>query len=93
MKDTKISFDHYGSPDVVTVGEEKPPVPRENEVQVGIRAVGVNPVDWKVVAGYLKPYLALDFPAVPGCEAAGIVTAVGPGVTGYEVGDDVIWNG
>lgn len=93
MKDIKISFDHYGSPDVVTVGEEEPPVPGENEVQVGIRAVGVNPMDWKVVAGYLEPYLALDFPAVPGCEAAGTVTAVGPGVTGHEVGDDVIWNG
>lgn len=93
MKNIKISFDHYGSPDVVTVGEDEPPVPGENEVQVGIRAVGVNPMDWKVVAGYLERYLLLHFPAVPGCEAAGIVTAVGPGVTGYEVGDEVIWNG
>ncbi|CAH0262949.1 MULTISPECIES: NADP-dependent oxidoreductase [unclassified Arthrobacter] len=93
MKNIKISFDHYGSPDLVTVGEEELPAPGESEVQVGIRAAAVNPVDWKVVAGYLDRYLPLDFPAVPGCEAAGTVTAVGPGVTGFEVGDEVIWNG
>jgi NADPH:quinone reductase-like Zn-dependent oxidoreductase len=93
MRNIKISFDHYGSPDVVTVGDEELPVPGENEVQVGLRAIGVNPIDWKVVAGHLERYLPLDFPAVPGCEAAGIATAVGPGVTGYEVGDEVIWNG
>ena len=93
MKNIKVSFVHYGSPDIVTVGEEELPAPREREVQVGIRAVAVNPIDWKVVAGYLERYLPLDFPAVPGCEAAGTVTAVGSGVTGFEVGDEVIWNG
>jgi enoyl reductase len=93
MKNIRISFDHYGSPDLVTAGEEELPAPGESEVQVGIRAVAVNAMDWKVVAGYLERYLPLDFPAVPGCEAAGTVTAVGPGVTGYEVGDEVIWNG
>jgi enoyl reductase len=52
MKNIRISFDHYGSPDLVTAGEEELPAPGESEVQVGIRAVAVNAMDWKVVAGY-----------------------------------------
>ncbi|MEV7134396.1 NADP-dependent oxidoreductase [Arthrobacter sp. NPDC093128] len=93
MKSIKMLFDHYGSPDVVTAGEEEQPLPGPGEVQVGVRAVAVNPMDWKLVAGYLEPYFPLQLPAVPGCEAAGTVTAVGPGVTGFEIGDEVIWNG
>ncbi|MBT2537503.1 NADP-dependent oxidoreductase [Arthrobacter sp. ISL-69] len=93
MNSIKMSFDHFGSPEVVTVGEEELPPPGEGEVQVGVRSIAVNPVDWKLVAGYLEPYFPLQLPGVPGCEAAGTVTAVGPGVTGFGVGDEVIWNG
>ncbi|MDR6506086.1 NADP-dependent oxidoreductase [Arthrobacter oryzae] len=93
MTSTKMTFDRFGSPDFVTVGEEEQPPPAEGEVQVGVRAVAVNPVDWKLVAGYLEPYFPLQLPGVPGCEASGTVTAVGPGVTGFGMGDEVIWNG
>lgn len=89
----KMYFAEYGEPELVTAGEEELPPPGEGEVQVGARAIGVNAMDWKLVAGYLERYLPVDFPAVPGCEAAGTVTAVGPGVTGFGVGDEVIWNG
>ncbi|QHK21421.1 zinc-binding dehydrogenase [Pseudarthrobacter psychrotolerans] len=93
MKSIKMKFDHFGSPDVVTAGEEEQSPPGPGEVQVGVRAIAVNPVDWKLVAGYLEPYFPLQLPGVPGCEASGTVTAVDPGVTGFEVGDEVIWNG
>jgi len=89
----RMYFAEYGGPELVTAGEEDPEPPAEGEVQVGIRAIAVNPMDWKLVAGYLEPFFPLQLPAVPGCEAAGTVTAVGPGVTGFEVGDEVIWNG
>jgi enoyl reductase len=45
------------------------------------------------VAGYLQKWVPLDFPAVPGSEAAGVVTAVGHAFEGFAVGDEVIWNG
>ncbi|ALV41051.1 oxidoreductase [Pseudarthrobacter sulfonivorans] len=93
MKSIRMTFDHFGSPDVVTAGEEEQSSPGLGEVQVGVRAIAVNPMDWNVVAGYLEPYFPLQLPAVPGCEAAGTVTAVGPDVTGFDVGDEVIWNG
>ena len=93
MKSIKVSFDRFGSPEVVTVVEEELPPPGEHEVQLDVRAIAVNPVDWKLVAGYLEPYYPLPLPAVPGCEAAGTVRAVGSGVSVYGVGDEVIWNG
>jgi len=93
MTSIKMMFDHFGGPDVVTAGEEELASPGEGEVQVGVRAIAVNPMDWKLVAGYLEPYFPLQLPAVPGCEASGTVTAVGPGMTGVGVGDEVIWNG
>jgi len=57
------------------------------------RAISVNPVDWKVVAGYLKEHRPVQFPAVPGNETAGVIEAVGPGVEGFSVGDEIIWSG
>ncbi|WP_427173424.1 NADP-dependent oxidoreductase [Arthrobacter sp. 92] len=93
MKSISMSFDHFGGPDVLVAGEEDLPAPGDAEVQVKVRAIAVNPLDWKLVAGYLESFFPLPLPAVPGCEAAGTVTAVGSGVSAFGVGDDVIWNG
>ena len=90
---TRMDFAQYGGPELVTAGEESLDAPGDGEVQVGIRAIAVNPMDWKLVAGYLQAYVPLQLPAVPGCEASGTVTAAGPGVTGFSVGDEVIWAG
>ncbi|QCO96855.1 NADP-dependent oxidoreductase [Arthrobacter sp. 24S4-2] len=90
---TRMYFAEYGEPELVTAGEESVDVPGDGQVQVGIRAIAVNPMDWKIVAGYLQAFFPLQLPAVPGCEAAGTVTAVGNGVTDFKVGDEVIWNG
>jgi len=90
---TRVYFEEYGDPQVLKVGTEKLAEPGDGLVQVEFRAVSVNPMDWKLVAGYLKRWVPLDFPAVPGSEAAGVVTAVGPAFEGFAVGDEVIWNG
>ncbi len=90
---TRIYFEEYGSPQVLNVGTEELPEPAEGQVRVEFRAVSVNPMDWKIVAGYVKQWVPLDLPAVPGSEAAGVVTEVGPAFEGFAVGDEVIWNG
>lgn len=90
---TRIYFEEYGGPQVLKVGTEELPEPGEGQVRVEFRAVSVNPIDWKLVAGHLKQWAPLDLPAVPGCEAAGVVAAVGPAFEGFTVGDEVIWNG
>ena len=90
---TNVYFDRYGDPQVLKVGLEELPHPGDGEVRVEFRAIGVNPMDWKLVAGHLSKVAPLDLPEVPGSEAAGVVTAVGPAFEGFSVGDEVIWNG
>jgi NADPH:quinone reductase-like Zn-dependent oxidoreductase len=90
---TTIYFDQYGEPSEVSPREETLPTPAEGEVTIANKAIGVDPVDWMIVAGYLKDAAPLPFPAVPGNESAGVVEAVGPGVTSVSVGDEVIWSG
>ncbi|MET4591023.1 NADP-dependent oxidoreductase [Arthrobacter sp. 754] len=90
---TRIYFTGYGEPTVLQVGPEELAPPGPGQVRVQFRAVGVNPADWRLVTGVLKDSMPLEFPAVPGSEAAGVVTEVGPAFEGFSVGDEVIWNG
>jgi NADPH:quinone reductase-like Zn-dependent oxidoreductase len=53
----------------------------------------VNPIDWKLRAGYLKTYMPVDLPATPGLDVAGTVEQVGPGVTEFSTGDNVFGRG
>jgi len=49
----------------------------------------VNPIDWKVRAGYMKDYIPLPLPFIPGWDVSGVVEAVGSGVTKFKKGDEV----
>ena len=80
----------YGDPDVLQVGDLPDPVPGPDDVVVRVRAAGVNPVDWKVRAGYLDGAFPSHFPLVPGWDVAGVVEQVAPSVTELAVGDEVL---
>jgi NADPH:quinone reductase-like Zn-dependent oxidoreductase len=54
-----------------------------------VDGAGVNPVDWKIRAGYARSFIDPPLPVVLGTELAGIVVSVGPGVSGISPGDDV----
>lgn len=62
--------------------------PGTGEILVQIKAAGVCHSDWHLLTGATK----YPLPLVPGHEGAGIVTAVGPGVTRVQVGDHVTLN-
>jgi NADPH:quinone reductase-like Zn-dependent oxidoreductase len=79
----------YGSPDVVGVGEIDEPLVGPDSVLIEVAAAGVNPVDWKVVAGYVQGGIPHHLPLVPGWDVAGTVLAVGPAVREVAVGDRV----
>ena len=68
-----------------------PPTPAAGEVQIRIRAVALNHIDlwgWRGMA-----FAKRKLPLVVGAEAAGEIAAVGPGVTGFGVGDGVVMYG
>ena len=90
---TTVQFDEYGSPKILKVTDEALPEPDEGEVRIVNLAISVNPVDWKILAGYLSKHAPLSFPAVLGNESAGVVEAVGRGVDDFTPGDEVIWYG
>lgn len=79
----------YGTPDVVRIGQVDEPLVGPDSVLIDVAAAGVNPVDWKVVAGYLQGAMPHHLPLVPGWDVAGTVLAVGPGVREVAVGDRV----
>jgi NADPH2:quinone reductase len=84
-----IQIQKNGGPEVLEYVEIPTPKPAAGQVLVKIEAAGVNFIDVYFREGrYPAP-----LPLVPGQEAAGIVTAVGEGVTGFREGDHVAWTG
>jgi NADPH:quinone reductase-like Zn-dependent oxidoreductase len=65
------------------------PEPQSGEVLVRVHAAGVNPIDWKIRAGYLQQMKLLQLPFTLGGDFSGVVQAVGKDVAGCKVGDEV----
>ena len=86
--------DTYGTASVLQSREIPRPVIGEGEVLVRVRAAGVNPADWAVMRGLpyvARPVYGMRRPKQPvrGMDVAGIVEAVGTGVTRFKAGDEV----
>ncbi|KAH7537822.1 hypothetical protein FEM48_Zijuj03G0134000 [Ziziphus jujuba var. spinosa] len=79
-----------GGPEVLKWEDVEIGEPSEGEIRVKNKAIGLNFVDVYFRKGVYK---AASFPFTPGVEAVGVVTAVGPGVTGRQVGDLVAYAG
>jgi len=79
----------FGGPEVLALREvPDPPPPGPGEIAVRIRTRGVQYVDVLMLAG--KYQFRPEPPFIPGGEAAGEVTAIGPGVTAFRPGDRVM---
>ncbi|MDR3663453.1 MAG: NADP-dependent oxidoreductase [Mycobacterium sp.] len=83
-------FAEYGAPEVLRVVDVPPPAPGPTQVRIAIRAAGVNPIDWKIVAGQMRELIPLQLPAGVGSDVAGVVDEVGSDVTEWAVGDQVL---
>lgn len=86
-----VLFDEHGGPEVLRVGELPTPEPGHGEVQVSLKAAALNRLDIFVRNGW--PGIKLEYPHIPGADGAGVVSAVGEGVTEVAVGDRVVING
>jgi NADPH:quinone reductase-like Zn-dependent oxidoreductase len=83
-----VVAEHTGGPEVLELREVPKPVPGLTEILVRVRAAGVNPTDWKSRSGNGLP--GRTFPAILGYDVAGVIEEVGPGVTMYQPGDEVL---
>ncbi|CCH31683.1 NAD(P)-dependent alcohol dehydrogenase [Actinosynnema sp. NPDC047251] len=88
----------YGGPDVLELTDLPTPTPGDGEVLVRVRAASLNYADWLFLTG--TPYVlrlaaGVRRPRNPvrGTDLAGVVEAVGPGVTAHRPGDEVLGEG
>jgi NADPH2:quinone reductase len=78
----------FGPPEKLVIEDHDDPVPRDGQVLVDIKAAGINFPDVLMIGGNYQ--VKIPPPFVPGGETAGIVEAVGNGVSRYKRGDRVI---
>lgn len=84
-----VRVHNYGGPEVLHYEDVPRPAPGAGEVLIRARAASVNPIDWKIRAGYMKEYVPMPLPFIPGYDVSGVVEAVGSGVTHFKKGDEV----
>ena len=81
MKAVQIS--RYGGSDVVEIKQNAPfpsaPKPLPDKILVGIKAAGVNPVDWKIREGHMQQMMNPKFPLTLGMDFSGVVQQMGEG--------------
>lgn len=82
-----VVFNQTGSADVLEIKNVDLPAPSADEVQIAVRAIGINRAEIMYRTG--QYVIEPQFPARLGYEAAGVVTAVGAKVTAFRSGDIV----
>ena len=89
-----ILVSEYGEAEKLVLGEKDIPAPASGQVQVRVSAAGVNPSDTYKVLGPAGPYgptgtntpwMIPQLPYTPGGDGAGVVSALGDGVTDFGV--------
>ncbi len=85
-----VRFDQYGGPEVLQVVDVDAPVPGADQVVVRMKAAGLNLGEAKIRQGLLHDRFPATFPSGQGSDLAGVVEAVGAGVTRFRPGDDVV---
>ncbi|TKJ89779.1 NADPH:quinone reductase [Paenibacillus sp. CFBP13512] len=84
-----VVIEQYGEKEELKEMNVPDPVPGEHQVVVKLKATSINPIDWKLRAGYLKQMMDWEFPIILGWDAAGVITEVGSAVTEWKIGDEV----
>ena len=85
-----VRYHDFGDPDVLRYEDVDQPVPGAGEVRLRVAATSFNPVDAGIRSGNLRGPFPVSLPHIPGIDVAGTVDALGPGVDGLQIGDEVI---
>ncbi|HEY0533700.1 MAG TPA: NADP-dependent oxidoreductase [Actinoplanes sp.] len=85
-----VRFDQYGDVDVLRVADVEKPQPAADQVLVEVVAAGINPGEISIRAGLMHQLWPATFPSGQGTDFAGRVVEVGPSVTEFAIGDEVL---
>lgn len=80
----------FGGPDRVTLGDAQLRALQADEVVVRVEAAAINPLDLKIIAGYMEQVFPIALPYIPGTDFSGIVESVGAHVAHLKDGDRVV---
>jgi NADPH:quinone reductase-like Zn-dependent oxidoreductase len=85
-----VRFHDHGGPEVLRHEDVEQPAPGAGQVRIRVAATSFNPVDAGVRAGDMRGPMPVALPHTPGRDLAGTVDALGDGVDGLAVGDEVV---
>ena len=85
-----LFFEEHGGPELLHAGELPLPEPGPGEVRIRLAAAALNHLDLFVLGGI--PGVPVSLPHIGGADGAGVVDAVGAGVTGVTSGDEVVFD-
>ncbi|MFM9883600.1 MAG: NADP-dependent oxidoreductase [Burkholderiales bacterium] len=80
----------HGGLDVLRLEDAPTPTLRAGDVLVRVAAASANPSDWRIRQGQVRSHFQLHLPWTVGRDCAGTIAALGEGVTGFSVGDEII---
>lgn len=85
-----VQFSRYGGSEVIEINKDVPmPMPAEGQVLVEVYAASLNRFELKLMEGYLKDKLPVEFPYRQGGDFSGVITEIGKGVTEFKVREEV----
>ncbi|GAB3548332.1 NAD(P)-dependent alcohol dehydrogenase [Spirosoma fluminis] len=85
-----VIYNQFGDESVLELVEQAVPGIEKDQLLVRVKAVSINPLDWKVYGGEMKLMSGSKFPKSVGIDFSGIVEQTGSTVTRFKVGDAVI---
>jgi NADPH:quinone reductase-like Zn-dependent oxidoreductase len=85
-----LRYHHYGPPEALRIDELPEPSPAAGQAKIRVRAVGLNPIDWKILAGHVRfvPVFRSP-PRGVGFDFSGDIVGIGGGATSLHVGQRV----
>ncbi|HRE16999.1 MAG TPA: NADP-dependent oxidoreductase, partial [Rhodocyclaceae bacterium] len=85
----KAQIRTYGGADALEIIDAPIPTPGPTELLLKVEAASVNPIDWKIARGMVRPVLPYRLPIGLGYDVSGAIQTVGEAVSGFASGDAV----